>query len=181
VYRVLPSFDAPKITAQTFGTPKVEAVHIGASTDFHTTDRFFIQKVETDPIPSKKESRTERDRPSVWRIDNQPAIHLSMKAFFVDGETLDCLAISSHLSRFFSTAEFGLVAAEAADCLAGAVVAGAGTAGVAGCAAFVFGVAAASGFVLALAERQFLTNALRLSPFSPFFSAAALQAFVFSC
>jgi hypothetical protein len=31
------------------------------------------------------------------RIDNQPAIHLSMKSFFLDGETLDCLAISSHL------------------------------------------------------------------------------------
>jgi 4-carboxymuconolactone decarboxylase len=134
---------------------------------------------------TKKEPSTARGCSSVWRIDNQPAIHLSMNAFFVDGETLDCLAISSHLSRFFSVAEFGLgaagVAAEGADGLAGAVVAGAGTAGVAGRAAFVFGFAAASGFVLALAERQALTNALRLSPFSPFFSAAALQAFVFSC
>jgi hypothetical protein len=101
-----------------------------------------------------------------------------MKPFFVDDETLDCLANSSHLSRFFSVAEF---AVEAADGWAGAVVARAGTAGVAGRAGFVFGVAAASGFVLAFAERQPLMNALRLSPFSAFFAAAALQAFVFSC
>ena len=58
-------------------------------------------------------------------------------------------------------------------------MAGAGTAGVAGRAAFFFDGAAAFGFVLALAERQLLTNALRLSPFSPFFAAAALQALVF--
>ena len=91
-----------------------------------------------------------------------------MKVFLLDGETLDCLAISSQLSRFFSIAEFGFGAGGFAAGVAGAVVAGAGTAGVAGRAAFVFGVAAASGFVLALAERQALTNALRLSPFSPF-------------
>ena len=138
---------------------------------------------------TKKEPSTARSCSSVWTIDNQPAIHLSMKSFVLDGETLDCLAISPHLSRFFSVAEFGFgadglaagVAAEGADGLAGAVVAGAGTAGVAGRAAFVFGVAAAPGFVLALAERQALTNALCLSPFSPFFAAAAVQSFVFSC
>ena len=28
--------------------------YIGPSTDFHTTDRFFVQKVETDTVPSKK-------------------------------------------------------------------------------------------------------------------------------
>src|SRR5258705_2439356 len=59
-----------------------------------------------------------------------------MKVFLLDGETLDCLANSSHLSRFFSAAEFGPgaggFAAGVADGLAGAVVAGAGTAGVAG-------------------------------------------------
>src|SRR3954447_22459547 len=82
---------------------------------------------------------------------DQGAIHLSMKAFFVDGETLDCLAKSSHLSRFFSVAEFaleadGLAAAEPAGDLPGAVVAGARTGGVAGRAAFLSGLAAASGF-----------------------------------
>src|SRR5258708_2882172 len=97
----------------------------------------------------------------LWRIDNHPAVHLSMKVFFVDGETLDCLAISSHLSRFFSVAEFDGLAAAAAEGLAGAVVPGAGTAGVAGRAAFVSGFAAASGFVLGLAETQALTYALR--------------------
>ena len=61
------------------------------------------------------------------------------------------------------------------------MVAGAGTAGVAGRAAFFSGFAAAFGFVLALAETQPLTYALCLSPFSPFFSAAALQALVLSC
>ena len=102
-----------------------------------------------------------------------------MKAFLLDGETLDCLAKSSHLSRLFSAAEFGPgaggFATGVADGLAGAAVARAGTAGVAGRAAFFSGFAAASGFVLALAERQALTNALRLSPCSPFFAAAALQ------
>jgi hypothetical protein len=92
---------------------------------------------------------------------------------------LDCLAISSHLSRFFSVAEFGfeadgLAAGEAAEGLAG-------VAGVAGRAAFVSGFAPASGFVLALAETQALTYALRSSPFSPFFTAAASQAFAFFC
>jgi hypothetical protein len=48
VYRVLPSVDVPKITARAFGTPKVEALYIGPPTDFHTTGRFFVQKVETD-------------------------------------------------------------------------------------------------------------------------------------
>ena len=121
---------------------------------------------------SKTERSTSRSCSSVWRIDNQPAIHLSMKVFLLDGETLDCFAKSSHLSRFFSAAEFGPgaagVAAEAGDGWAGAVVAGAGTAGVAR-GAFASGFAAAFGFVLALAERQSLTYALRLSPFSPFF------------
>src|SRR3954470_18779700 len=94
--------------------------------------------------------------------DCQPAIHLSIKAFFVDGETLDCLAKSSHLSRFFSVAEFvlepdGLAAVEVADGLAGAGVAG----GDAGRAAFFSGFAAASGFALASAETHALTYALR--------------------
>lgn len=56
---------------------------------------------------TKKELSTARGGSSVWRIDNQPVIHLSMKAFLLDGETLDCLDKSSHLSRFFSVAEFG--------------------------------------------------------------------------
>jgi len=35
-----------------------------------------------------------------------------MKSFFLDGETLDCLANSSHLSCFFAVAEFAVEAAD---------------------------------------------------------------------
>jgi hypothetical protein len=92
-------------------------------------------------------------------------MHLAMKSLLLDGDTLDCLAISSHLSRFFSAAELRLAAgafaaggfaAEAAEGWAGAVVAGERAAEVAGRASFFFAAAAVSGFFLVLAETQAL-------------------------
>ena len=46
VYRVLPSFDAPKITAQAFGTPKVKAVHIALNEFLH--DRPILRSESRD-------------------------------------------------------------------------------------------------------------------------------------
>jgi len=102
------------------------------------------------------------------RIDYQPAMHLSMNSLFRAGDTLDCLAISSHLIRFLSLAAFALgtagvagvagLAAEAAVGWAGPVL-GAGTAGVAAVAGrtLFFGADAVFDLVLAFAETQALT------------------------